>query len=370
MQSYDQSYVGTKYRFSDERGTYRLSDLTASGTRNGESGKPWRGFDPTPIGRHWGIPKAILIEIGADDLSGTGAKLDALDEANFIYWTPGRPGSPGFPQLKRYIQDGQQIQSVIDDIPPVNSMAKERLGYPTQKPVALLERIISASSNPGDIVLDPFCGCGTTVHAAQKLDRQWIGIDVTHLAISLIERRLRDAFGRGAEFVTIGVPKDIEAARDLATRDKHEFEKWAIALVPDAQPFRGGRKGADTGIDGVVFLRTGKNKTDRAIVEVKGGGISVDQVHKLKSVIGREKALIGLFVTLNPPTRQMVAEAASAGFVEIDMGTGTQRFPRIQILTIEGLLSFREFPRLPIIDSTAFRKAPAEKSDKQAGFVF
>ena len=217
-----------------------------------------------------------------------------------------------------------------------------------------------SSSNPGDVVLDPFCGCGTTVHAAQKLGRQWIGIDVTHLAISLIERRLRDAFGKDADFVTIGVPKDLAAARDLAARDKHEFEKWAITLIPDAQPFRGGKKGADTGIDGIVYLRTGKTQTDKAIVEVKGGGVSVDQIHKLKSVIEREKAMVGLFVTLQPPTKPMIAEAAAAGFVETDHG----RIPRIQILTIEGILNFREVPRLPVIDTTAFKKAPKEK---QAG---
>jgi site-specific DNA-methyltransferase (adenine-specific) len=158
------------------------------------------------------------------------------------------------------------------------------------------------------------------------------------------------------------LPKDIEAARDLALRDKHEFEKWAITLIPDAQPFRGGKKGADTGIDGVVYLRTAKSQTDKAIIEVKGGGVSVDQIHKLKSVIEREKAMVGLFVTLNPPTKPMIAEAAAAGFAETDHG----RIPRIQILTIEGILTFREVPRLPVIDSTAFKKAPKEKQAGQA----
>jgi site-specific DNA-methyltransferase (adenine-specific) len=268
-------------------------------------------------------------------------------------------------RLKQFLdeQHGTKLQNLWDDIPPLNSQAQERLGYPTQKPVALLERIIAASSNPGDLVLDPFCGCGTTVHAAQKLGRRWIGIDVTHLAISLIERRLRDAFGKDVQFETVGVPKDVGAARDLADRDKHEFEKWAITLIPDAQPFRGGKKGADTGIDGIVYLKTGKNRTDKAIVEVKGGGVSVDQVHKLKSVIEREKALIGLFVTLNPPTKPMIAEAASAGFVETDNG----RYQRIQILTIEGILNFSEFPRLPVIDAGGFRKAPKEKEKGAQG---
>lgn len=292
-------------------------------------------------------------------------KMRQYDEEDRLYF-PGN--SDGRIRLKLYLDEseGKAIQNLWDDIPPINSQAQERLGYPTQKPVALLERIVAASSNPGDVVLDPFCGCGTTVHAAQKLGRNWIGIDVTHLAISLIERRLRDAFGTDAKFETIGVPKDISAARDLALRDKHEFEKWAITLIPDAQPFRGGRKGADTGIDGIVYLRTAKSQTDKAIVEVKGGAVSVDQIHKLKSVIEREKAMIGLFVTLNPPTRQMVAEAANAGFVETDNG----RYQRIQILTIEGILDFREVPRLPVIDAGGFKKAPKEKAGGQAGFEF
>lgn len=255
------------------------------------------------------------------------------------------------------------IQDIIDDIKPIHNVGQERLGYPTQKPITLLERIISASSNEGDIVLDPFCGCGTTVHAAEKLGRQWIGIDVTHLAISLIERRLTEAFP-GIQFKTFGVPTTIAAARNLAERDKHEFEKWAITLIPDALPFRGGRRGADTGIDGIVYLRTGKSKTDKAIIEVKGGGVSVDQVHKLKSVVEREKAIMGLFLTLKAPTKPMAKEAASAGFIEIDLGAGTMRFPRLQIVTIEDLLSGLR-PKMPIIDSTAFKRAKREETTKQ-----
>ena len=273
---------------------------------------------------------------------------------------------PGFKGIKKFRDKNGRYYTMASmrdvwEINAVGRTSKERLGYPTQKPVALLERIISASSNEGDVVLDPFCGCGTTVHAAQKLDRRWIGIDVTHLAVSLIERRLRDAFGAEAEFATYGIPKSVDAARDLAARDKHEFEKWAITLIPDARPFRGGRKGADTGIDGIVYLRTGKNRTDKAIIEVKGGGVSVDQIHKLKSVVEREKALTGIFITLKEPTRPMIAEAAAAGFVEVDMGAGTQRYPVIQILTVEDMLERYRTLRLPIIDAGGFRKAPRER---------
>lgn len=271
----------------------------------------------------------------------------------------------GIPRFKRYFdeQEGVPISDFWDDIGIVTG--SERLGYPTQKPLALMERILSASSNAGDVVLDPFCGCGTTIHAAQKLGRRWIGIDVSHLSISLIERRVREAFGSTAVFETIGVPRDISAARDLAERDKHEFQKWAISLLPDARPYREGKKGADGGIDGILYLNTGRvrgsaSRSERAIIEVKGGGVSVDQVHKLKSVIDREGALLGLFLTLREPTKQMVAEAAAAGFVETDHGV----FPKVQIVTIESLLA-GERPHLPIVDSSSFRKTRREDDAEQ-----
>jgi DNA modification methylase len=365
---YDEDYVNSFYRFVDEGSDrrYRVGDLTAA-KPGGDVSYEWRVKRQNDGNWHADLENEYLTPqdgweyIGVPPYKG---RFWAYSQANMrAYELEGRLfyASTGMPGYKRYLDEmeGVPLQNDWRDLRPVTG--KEKLGYPTQKPVALLERIISASSNPGDVVLDPFCGCGTTVHAAQKLGRQWIGIDVTHLAISLIERRLRDAFGKDAEFTTYGVPKDLAAAKDLATRDKHEFEKWAITLIPDAQPFRGGKKGADTGIDGIVYLRTGKTQTDKAIVEVKGGGVSVDQIHKLKSVIEREKAMVGLFVTLQPPTKPMIAEAAAAGFVETDHG----RIARIQILTIDGILNFRETPRLPVIDTTAFKKAPKEKQKGQ-----
>ena len=336
-------YIASKFTHDDGDGRlYRLDNLTSPSPRQNLTYE-YKGYTPPANG--WAVSRERMKEMDAEGrVHFPKKKIQRL-------------------QRKRYLDEleGETVDTLWDDIPPLNSQAQERLGYPTQKPVALLERIISASSNEGDVVLDPFCGCGTTVHAAQKLDRRWIGIDVTHLAVSLIERRLRDAFGAEAEFATYGIPKSVDAARDLATRDKHEFEKWAITLIPDARPFRGGRKGADTGIDGIVYLRTGKNRTDKAIIEVKGGGVSVDQIHKLKSVVEREKALTGIFITLKEPTRTMIAEAAAAGFVEVDMGAGTQRYPVIQILTVEDMLERYRTPRLPIIDAGGFRKAPRER---------
>ena len=223
------------------------------------------------------------------------------------------------------------------DIRPLNSQARERLGYPTQKPVALLERILAASSNEGDTVLDPFCGCGTTVHAAQKMGRNWIGIDVTHLAISLIETRLKDAFAGKATFEVHGTPKDVQAARDFFDRDdrtKKEFEKWACGLVA-AYPQGGGRKGADGGIDGTFWFGPGKKL--KAIVSVKGGkNVGVAMIRELDAVVTREKADLGVFLTLEPPTRNMVAEANGMGLLQVE---GFDPRPRIQIVTIEQALA-------------------------------
>jgi site-specific DNA-methyltransferase (adenine-specific) len=250
---------------------------------------------------------------------------------------------------------GVPLTDVWDDLPPIHASAQERLGYPTQKPVALLERIISESSNAGDVVLDPFCGCGTAVHAAQKLGRRWIGIDITHLAISLIERRLYDAFP-GVAFDVHGTPKDIAAARDLACRDKYQFQWWAVSLV-NAQPYGGKKKGADSGIDGKVFFKPDGKRTEVAIVSVKGGDhVSVPMIRDLRAVIERDKAPIGLFLTLAEPTDPMKVEAVKAGYYETLWG----RHPRLQILTIAELLSGKR-PDMPLIDVSAAFKAPARE---------
>jgi hypothetical protein len=178
------------------------------------------------------------------------------------------------------------LQDVINDIPPMHNLAAERLGYPTQKPLALLERLIQAASNAGDVVLDPFCGCGTTIHAAQKLEREWIGIDITHLAISLIEKRLRDAFP-GVAFAVHGTPKDLDGARALALQDKYQFQWWAVSLV-NAVPYGGKKKGADTGIDGHIYFKPDGKTTEKAIVSVKGGdNVSVAMVRDLAHVVDR-----------------------------------------------------------------------------------
>lgn len=329
---------------------YSLGDLTAEGTRNGSSGNDWRGISVRAKGNHWKY---------------TTENLDALFEEGRIYF-PQKAG--GMPRLKRYLdeQEGVLIDDVWVDLAPINSQAQEALGYPTQKPLALLERILNASSNPGDVVLDPFCGCGTAVHAAQKLGRSWIGIDITHLAISLIEKRLKDAFPAIA-FEVHGTPKDLAGARNLALRDKYQFQWWACSLV-DAQPFQGKKKGADGGIDGLIYfadLENGKPATRRVIVSVKGGGVGVPMVRDLKGVLEREKAPIGLFVTLEPPTAPMKKEAASAGFFT---GANGKQYPKLQILTIEDLLNGHARPQFPdmAMGTLTFKKAKKEKQSLAA----
>jgi site-specific DNA-methyltransferase (adenine-specific) len=277
---------------------------------------------------------------------------------------PAKPG--GQLRLKMYLdeQPGIRLQNIWDDIPALNSQAQERLGYPTQKPQALLERLISSSSNEGDVVLDPFCGCGTTIHAAQKLRREWIGIDVTHLAISLIEKRLKDAFP-GIKYEVHGTPKDLDGARDLAMRDKYQFQWWAVSLV-NAVPFAGKKKGADTGIDGLIYFKPEGRTTEKAIVSVKGGdNVNVAMVRDLAHVVDREKARIGVFITLAEPTGPMKTEAVTAGFYETLYG----KYSKIQILTIRELFEGKQ-PNIPLVDSAVFKKAPKETRGDQNPLPF
>jgi len=334
---YSDSYVGTKYRHKDSNGRiYRLDNLTGPGG----AGKGNAFYEVMGISRHWRYSRE---------------NMDALIAEGRIIQT--KPG--GVPQFKRYLDEmpGVPCSDNWDDIRPINSQAQERLGYPTQKPVALLERILSASSNPGDVILDPFCGCGTTVHAAQKLGRQWVGIDVTHLAIGLIEKRLRDAF-EGVQFTTHGVPQDIEGARDLAARGKyHEFEKWALSLIA-AQPGNLSRKGADRGIDGNIYF--GAKHEGRGIVSVKAGdAVGVSMIRDLRGVVDREGAGIGVFLTLAEPTKPMITEAAGAGQYELP---GFAPVPRLQIVTVAEALKLRDRAvRLPARRDDGFSRAAREE---------
>jgi site-specific DNA-methyltransferase (adenine-specific) len=296
----------------------------------------------------------------------TREKMQQLDNENRLHY-PQKEG--GRLRLKSYQDElqGIQLQDVWTDLVAIGGTSPERLGYPTQKPLALLERIIRTSSNEGDVVLDPFCGCGTAVHAAQKLNRPWVGIDITHLAITLIEKRLKDAFGAKCKFEVHGTPKDLDAARDLAGRDKYQFQWWAVSLV-DAQPYQGKKKGADGGIDGLKFFYDVDSKdAQKIVVSVKGGNLKADDVRALNHVREREKAEIAVFLSLNEPTAGMRADASSAGFY---VSANGRRFPRIQLLTVNGLLSGTQRAEHPdYAPNLNFKKAKPESTETQGNLL-
>ncbi len=322
--AYSQEYIASHYSQHDEHGYYTTRDLTAPDHGGSSQGLRyiWKGV-ASPKGRTW----TCVIE-----------KMEEFDKAGLISYSKG-----GMPRLKRYLEEmpGVSLQTLWDDIPPINSQAAERLGYPTQKPLALLERIIQASSKPGDVVLDSFCGCGTAIAAAHKLGRKWIGIDITHLSITLMKYRLEEMFP-GIKFKTIGEPKDIAGAIELAKHDRYQFQWWALSLIR-ARPLGGqdgsreGKKGSDKGIDGVMaFIDDGSGKAKRVLVQVKSGHVKSGDIRDLIGTVEGEKAAIGVFITLESPTKDMVAAALKVGFYR-SIGWG-QDFPRIQILTIEELL--------------------------------
>jgi len=284
-------------------------------------------------------------------------KLEELEKDNRLI-----VNESGKLRYKIYLDDikGVLVDDVWTDIPPINSQAAERMGYPTQKPLALLERIINASSNPGDVVLDPFCGCGTAIAAAQKLGRQWIGIDITHLAIGLIKRRMEDAFGDSLKYEVIGEPTTIDDARTLAEQDKYQFQWWALGLV-GARP-ADQKKGSDRGIDGRLYFHDDNSgKTKQVVLSVKGGQhVNVSHIRDLVGVLDREKAEIGVYICLEEATKPMRAEAAQAGFYHSD--TWNRDYPKVQILTIAELLDGKQIDMPPIQQvNQTFRRAKREK---------
>jgi site-specific DNA-methyltransferase (adenine-specific) len=355
-QGYTEEYLSRFYRHEDEGGRYTLGDLTGAGKRQGESGLPWRGIDPAKAGRHWAVPRPRGAGQSWDDLS-VQQRLDQLDLAGLIV----RPPKGTIPRFKRYhdADRGVAVQDVITDIDPLSPHAKERLGYPTQKPEALLERIIKASSNEGDLVLDPFCGCGTTVQVAQRLNRRWIGIDITHLAIGLIKKRLSDAFGPEIKstYEVIGEPTDYAGAAQLAEEDKYQFQWWALGQV-GARP-TDQKKGADRGIYGRLYFHDDQSgKSKQIIFSVKAGHVQASQVRDLRGVIEREKAEIGVFLTFDELTGPMKREAAEAGLYKSADGS---TYPRLQILTIQQILDGKQ-PEYPAHRRDAtFKRAPRSR---------
>ena len=340
---YRDEYYESHYKQDGDGRWFRTVPLDAP--RHGQ-GSPnliyeWKGKWPAPS-RTWAVRREVMEEYERKGV----IRYTRTSTPTLLQYADEMPGAP--------------IQNVWTDIPPVNPMAKERLGYQTQKPLPLLERIINASSNPGDVVLDPFCGCGTAVHAAEKLGRKWIGIDITHLAIGLIRRRMQDAF-KGIKIEVIGEPVDLAGARDLAAADKYQFQWWALDRI-GASPVGGDRKkGMDRGIDGVIPFVEGSTDRRRVIVSVKAGKLSPTFVRDLKGVLDREGEPIGVLVTLNPPTREMKTEAVAAGSHHSERWR--KDYPRLQILTAADLLDGKQVQMPP--QHSPFAQAPTEREQSE-----
>jgi DNA modification methylase len=343
--AYSEDYVTTRFKNKDARGHYKDADLSAArpggdtsylwhvkrktgGDWTHDLSDDWKaplnGWEykevPPPPGRYWAYSQENM------------RKFAETDRLHYF--------STGMPRLKQYLEEmhGISLQDVWTDIPPINAKAAERLGYPTQKPEALLSRIISVSSNVNDVVLDPFCGCGTTISAAQTLQRRWIGIDITHLAIGLIKSRLVHAFTPDimSTYKVVGEPTTLDDAQALAKDNHYQFQWWALGLVGARRAEE--KKGADKGIDGRIFFHDENvgGKTKQVIISVKSGKLKATDVRDLVAVIGREKAEIGVLISMDEPTKPMRAEAASAGFYKSPQN---HSYPRVQLLTVEELLS-------------------------------
>ncbi len=368
-----------QYFVQDEHGwrtNYYGNVLTGSGTRGGESGKPWRGFDPTAKGRHWAIPGQIVEDCG-EDLSGLTQheKLDRLNELGYITIEEGA----AWPLYQHYVKPGDGVnapdiwayqpytegtvfgtsEGIDADVRWLSPRDRERLGYPTQKPVGLLERIIKASSDPGDVVLDPFCGCGTTLDAAVRQERKWLGIDITYIAVDLIRNRLRLTHGESIDqtYEVLGVPADVAAAHDLFARDTFEFERWAVSLVKGTP---NQKKGGDKGRDGIVRWYRGKReKPGQIVVSVKGGRqLNPSMVRDLEGTVAHDDKLDGgILLTLWQPTTGMRQAANTSGTFRDPVGN---TYPRVQIMTVEELLAGQR-PKFPLVIPPYTEARPVEE---------
>jgi DNA modification methylase len=343
--TYTDEYVKNFYKYEepDTKRRYQLISMTGPG--GAAKGNP--EYEVLGVTRFWRYSKE---------------RMKALIDNGMVVQT-----SPGaVPRRKLYLDEGRgvPVQSLWTDLPALHANDAERLGYPTQKPEALLERILKASSNEGDVVLDPFCGCGTTVQVAQKLNRRWIGIDITHLAIGLIKTRLDDAFGPEVRktYQVIGEPTDVRGAEQLAAENKYQFQYWALGLC-GARPTEAIKKGADRGIDGRLYFHDDRSGDSKQIIfSVKGGqNIGVAEVRDLIGVLQRERAEIGVYISFAEPTKPMQKEAAEAGFYTSADGS---KYPRLQLLTIEGLLNGTQRLQRPLhVRDVTFKKAPKSRAE-------
>ena len=319
---YTQDYLEKFYKYVDADGRrYQLDNLTGPG---GEAkGNPY--YEVMGVKRYWRYSQERMNQL--------------IVEGRVIQTKPGT-----VPRYKRYLDEmsGTPLQNIWDDIKPIQSQSAERLGYPTQKPLAILDRIIQVSSDEGDVVLDAYCGCGTTVCASQRLNRQWIGIDITYQSISLILKRLEDSFGKGVleQLKLNGIPKDMEAAVALANkkddRTRKEFEKWAVLTYTNNRAIINAKKGADKGIDGIAYFQGDKDEPEKIIVQVKSGKVQSGDIRDLQGTITLEQAALGIFISLKDPTKDMIKTAKSAGIYQSRYMN--QSSDKIQIVTIKEML--------------------------------
>jgi len=346
-QTYDQKYLDQYYKYSDPDGRRFMSgDIGASGLSGGGYDYEWKG-----VRRVWRVPES---------------SMQRLESENRIYYTKN-----GFPRLKRYLDEmqGLPIQDTWTDVEALRSWHKELLGYPTQKPEALLERIIKASSDEGDVVLDAYCGCGTTVAVSQRLNRQWIGIDITYQSISLILKRLEDSFGKGIlDDITLnGIPKDMKSAEALANksddRTRKEFEKWAVLTYSNNRATINQKKGADKGIDGIAYFRSEKDDPEKIILQVKSGKVKSGDIRDLRGTIDRESATLGIFITLQKPTKDMIKEAKEAGIYKSQFMSAP--VDKIRIVTVQEIIE--EQKRLDILLALEVLKSAEKQMEVKQG---
>ena len=347
--SLDEEYIAEQFTKIDENGRRFQATVMRSPNPRPNLMYDYKGYKMPPNG--WAVSRERM-----EQLEREGQLYFPEDKSKQIY-------------RKIYLDQypGQPANNLWTDIPTLKGKSAELLGYPTQKPIALLERILQASSNPGDNVLDPFCGCGTSIAAAQKLDRRWVGIDITYLSIALQKNRLNAAFP-DAKYKVIGEPTTLHDARQLALDDRFQFQWWAVSLIK-ARPYGGqegskqGKKGADKGIDGIItFIDDHTRKPKRVIVQVKSGKVSRPAISELVGTINRESAEIGVFLTLEEPTREMKTEAATAGFYHSP--GWNQDYPRVQILTVKGLLDGTARLQMPPAEFTTFKQAQQVKEEE------
>ncbi len=328
-------------------------DLTMTGNANRNF--TWRGTTPPPH-RGWGFSQE---------------QLEQLWEQGLILIK--QDGTPRLDGRKVFLDEkkGKPLSSFWNDIERIGNTSDERLGYPTQKPEALLDRIINASSDEGDIVLDAYCGCGTTVAVSHRLKRKWIGIDITYQSISLILRRLEHKYGKEVldDVILNGIPRDIASVNALANKKddrlRKEFEKWAVLTYSNNRAIINEKAGGDEGVDGVAYFLTGQGKNAKIIFQVKSGSVKRENIATLNSDRLREKAELAVFLTLKPPTKGMLDAANKEGVYKHElMG---RIYPRIQIVTIEEMVEQNKRMDIPMSIDVLKRAKAATTGEIQLG---